>query len=187
MLMEKLNSFADGKYDVQVPTAQITQDYEDKRTDAWERIENMGITKRIVSTAKMMQNSRQNPTQTGASSLGRSASSMTSSTLSVGSRSIPPARTPSGSSFTKKPPPPPPGVNAPAPPPPYAPSDAASAAAAKRAPPPPPPLKPKPRVEPPKEYVVAMFDFAPQVRAIPAFPRGYSMPKFLTLHRHLVT
>ena len=166
--MEKLNGFAEGRYEVQVPAAQITDDYENKRTDAWERIESMGITKRIVSTAKMMQNSRQGSTATGASSLGRSNTAMSASTtssLGVGARNMPPVRTPSASSFSKKPPPPPPGGNAPAPPPPYsAPSDAAlTAAAAKRAPPPPPPLKPKPRVEPPKEYVVAMFDFAPQV------------------------
>lgn len=176
MLMEKLHGFAEGKYDVSIPVAQITDDYENRRTDAWERIENMGVTKRIVSTAKMMQNSRQNSSASygsGASSLGRSntaLSTATTSSLGVGGRTMPPmARSPSAGSFVKKAPPPPPGSAAhsagAAPPPPYsAPSsDAASAAAAKRAPPPPPPLKPKPRVEPPKEYVVAMFDFAPQV------------------------
>ena len=169
MLMEKLQGFAEGKYEVQVPAAQITDDYENRRTDAWEHIENMGITKRIVSTAKMMQSSRQN---SSANSLGRSNTAMSSSTTSSLGRSMPPvARSPSAGSFTKKPPPPPPGSVA-APPPPYsAPSNGAvsaavNAAAAKRAPPPPPPLKPKPRVEPPKEYVVAMFDFAPQVRRL---------------------
>lgn len=160
MMMEKISTFAEGKYDAHVSTMQITEEYENKRTDAWEVIENLNITKRIVSTAKMMQNSRGNS--------GLSAS--TSSSGGFGARS-PPAmgRSVSGGSFVKKPPPPPPslGSAASAAPPPYSPSGAgsaaASAAAAKRAPPPPPPLKPKPKVEPPVQHVVALYDFAPQV------------------------
>ena len=51
LLLEKMNSFADEtKYDISnVPGAQIAQDYESKRTDAWSIIENLGIIKRIVS------------------------------------------------------------------------------------------------------------------------------------------
>lgn len=180
MLMEKINTFAEGKYDIQIPIAQITDDYENKRTDAWQRIEDMNITKRIVSTSKMIQNHRQNSGMSGGSSLARSNTGMSASTTSsynnslgvgagVGARNMPPAmgRSPSASSFGKKAPPPPPSSFAAAPPP-YSPSNngvtAAAAAAAKRAPPPPPPLKPKPRVEPPVQYVVALYDFAPQVR-----------------------
>lgn len=46
-----MNSFAEGRYDVtNGPTSQIQSDYENKRTDAWSQIENLGITKRFVST-----------------------------------------------------------------------------------------------------------------------------------------
>ena len=49
-----MNSFADGaKYDISnVPGAQIAQEYEEKRSDAWSVIENLGIVKRIVSVCK---------------------------------------------------------------------------------------------------------------------------------------
>ena len=163
--MEKLMGFAEGKYDVHVTGNQIAQEYEEKRTDAWEKIEGMGITKRIVSTQKMLQASRQNSTASYGS-LGRSNTmASTSTTSSGGLRAPPPMRSTSGSSFIKKAPPPPPsfGSHAPAAPPPYSPGSASSgavaAAAAKRAPPPPPPLKPKPKSV---QYVVALYDFAPQ-------------------------
>lgn len=156
MILEKISGFSEGKYDVHVSAAQITDEYENKRTDAWEVIENLNITKRIVSTQKMLQNHRANSGSSGAGS----------------ARSPPPSmgRSVSGGSFVKKAPPPPPSSSSfTAAPPPYSASAAgaaaaASAAAAKRAPPPPPPLKPKPRVEPPVQYVVALYDFAPQVR-----------------------
>lgn len=167
--MEKLTGFAEGKYEIHVSGAQIAEDYEQKRTDAWERIEGMGITKRIVSTQKMLQASRQNSTGTYGS-LGRSnTTASTSTTSSGGLRAPPPMRSTSGSSFVKKAPPPPPSFGSQsqtfAAPPPYsaggASSGAAAAAAAKRAPPPPPPLKPKPKSI---QYVVALYDFAAQVR-----------------------
>ena len=50
MLLEKLNEFAEGKYDVSVTPAQIAQEYDDKRSDAWHVIEELNITKRIIST-----------------------------------------------------------------------------------------------------------------------------------------
>jgi hypothetical protein len=51
MILEKTQAYADGKYDVSsVPGAQIQSDYENKRTDAWEKIEELNITKRILST-----------------------------------------------------------------------------------------------------------------------------------------
>jgi len=54
IILEKMNSFADEfKYDISnVPGAQIAQEYEEKRTDAWSVIENLGIVKRIISVCK---------------------------------------------------------------------------------------------------------------------------------------
>jgi amphiphysin len=55
-----MNGFAEeAKYDVtNVPGSQIAQDYEEKRTDAWSAIEEMNITKRIISVCKCLCNSR---------------------------------------------------------------------------------------------------------------------------------
>ena len=51
LLLEKLNGFAElAKYDVNVPHGQIAPDYETKRGDAFARIEELNITKRMVST-----------------------------------------------------------------------------------------------------------------------------------------
>jgi hypothetical protein len=49
-----MNSFADeAKYDISnVPAAQIAQEYEEKRTDAWSVIESLSIVKRIISVCK---------------------------------------------------------------------------------------------------------------------------------------
>ena len=49
-----MNSFADeAKYDISnIPGAQIAQEYEEKRSDAWSVIESLGIVKRIVSVCK---------------------------------------------------------------------------------------------------------------------------------------
>ncbi|KAA1468436.1 BAR-domain-containing protein [Dentipellis sp. KUC8613] len=171
MLLEKLNQFADGKYDVSITPAQIADEYEAKRGESFETIEALGLTQRIVSTSKLVQQHRAlspNSATFGrppTSPLGRSPSAASTST--TGSRNIS-----AGSSFAKKAPPPPPapfgskpplGPSSPnlAAPPPYSPSsNGVSAAAAKRAPPPPPPLKPKP--QPNVQYVVALYDFAAQ-------------------------
>ncbi|KAJ7480092.1 BAR-domain-containing protein [Mycena galericulata] len=120
LILEKMNGFAEeAKYDISnVPGSQIAQDYEDKRTDAWSKIEELNITQRIISVSKMVQANRQNG---GGSSLGRSATTASSaSASSAASRTPPPPRAPS-SSFVKKTPPPVPGSAA-APPPPYSPS-----------------------------------------------------------------
>ena len=50
MMLEKLQSFAEGKYDVSGPASQVAADYEYKLTDAREQIEALNVTKRIVST-----------------------------------------------------------------------------------------------------------------------------------------
>lgn len=54
LILEKMNSFADeAKYDISnIPAAQIAQEYEEKRTDAWSVIENLSIVKRIISVCK---------------------------------------------------------------------------------------------------------------------------------------
>ncbi|ETW87661.1 hypothetical protein HETIRDRAFT_424381 [Heterobasidion irregulare TC 32-1] len=185
MLLEKLNEFAEGKYDVSVTPAQIAQEYDDKRSDAWHVIEELNITKRIISTSKMLANQR--GLSPGAPSLGRSPSASSTST----SRTMPPSSASATPSFSKKPPPPPPSASsykstftktspppsapAPAAPPPYTPPATSSsggvaaaaaafnAAAAKRGPPPPPPLKPKPKpAAPAPQYVVALYDFDAQ-------------------------
>lgn len=50
-----MSSFADqSKYDVSNrPGAQIAQEYEEKRTDAWSVIENLNIIKRIISVCQL--------------------------------------------------------------------------------------------------------------------------------------
>ncbi|KAJ6573959.1 hypothetical protein DFH09DRAFT_1246690 [Mycena vulgaris] len=177
LLLEKMNEFADeAKYDVSnVPGSQIAQDYENQRTDAWSAIEELNITQRIISVCKSKLVQGRRAENGGGSSLGRSATSAssTSAASSTRSPSAPPARRmPSTGSF-KKTPPPIPGSSAPAPPPPYTPSGGAVAAAAtKRAPPPPPPLKPKPKIGPKVQYVVALYDFAAQADGDLSFNTG---------------
>ncbi|KAI0935699.1 hypothetical protein AcV5_004045 [Taiwanofungus camphoratus] len=150
LLLEKLNGFAEsGKYDVSVTGNQIAKEYEEKRSDAWQRLESFNVTQRILSTSKLVQAHRATSGSGPPSSLGRSpTSSTTASTAS--SRLPPPFRSPSSSFATL--------ANVP-PPPPYSPSPS-SAMAAKKAPPPPPPIKPKPK--PAASYVVALYDFAAQ-------------------------
>ncbi|KAJ7293886.1 hypothetical protein C8J57DRAFT_1162760 [Mycena rebaudengoi] len=174
LILEKVNGFADEtKYDVSnVPGTQIAQDYEGKRTDAWNSIEELGITKRIISVSKMVQANRS--ASGGSASLGRAAS--TATTSSATSSRTPP-RMPSTSSFKKVPPPVPGSAHAA--PPPYTPSSggmaavaASAVAATKRAPPPPPPLKPKPKIAPKIQYVVALYDFAAQADGDLSFNTG---------------
>lgn len=108
-------------------------------------------------TARLVQANRSQ------NSIGRSGSTATGSSVGSSSRAAPPSNPP-----FKKAPPPPPGASSHPPPPPYTPSSsgnaASAAAAAKRAPPPPPPLKPKPKIIPQVQYVIALYDFAAQVR-----------------------
>lgn len=190
MLLEKLSGFAEGKYDITVSAAQIAEEYEGKRTESWQTIEELNITQRIVSTSQSFPSTQthvpltdpSNPRTTGkmvqqqrltsgsSSQLGRTTSTSTTSSRvpppASGSfqKKAPPPPPSSSSSFKAKSPVPPSSPPAPAAPPPYSPSTngtaAAAAAAAKRAPPPPPPLKSKPK--PAVQYVVALYDFAAQ-------------------------
>ncbi|KAG1889320.1 hypothetical protein F4604DRAFT_835548 [Suillus subluteus] len=171
LFLEKMNSFAEGRYDVtNAPGAQIQADYEEKRTDAWSQIEDLNITKRIISTSKFVQANRATGgnSLTVGSSIGRSPS--IASAGSGSSRSMPPSRAAPTSSFIKKAPPPPPGQT-PAPPPPYSAPSNDVGAAAKR-PPPPPPVKPKPKPEPAVEYVTALYDFDAQAEGDLSFKTG---------------
>ncbi|KAJ7596831.1 hypothetical protein C8J56DRAFT_850516 [Mycena floridula] len=170
LILEKMNAFAeDAKFDISsIPGAQIAATYEEQRTDAWNDIENLHITKRIISVSKMVQ---QNRAQGGAP--------MSRSTTSASAKAAPPSRLPpstaGASSFKKAPPPPPPSFQAAAAPPPYTPSGAMNAstvAATKRAPPPPPPLKSKPKVVPQVQYVVALYDFEAQAEGDLSFSAG---------------
>lgn len=52
MVLEKLSGFAEGKYDVSLSFPDIASDFEAKRPDALQQIEDMAITKRIVSTCR---------------------------------------------------------------------------------------------------------------------------------------
>lgn len=174
LLLEKLHTFAEGRYDVSnVPGSQIQSDYEGKRTDAWSQIEELNIAKRIISTSKLVQSNR----SATSPSVGRAPSVMTtSSTASAATRNLPSSlHATAPPSYTKKPPPPP--ASQPAAPPPYTPSASSAssngtsaAAAAKRPPPPPPPLKPKPKPEP--EYVTALYDFDAQAEGDLSFKTG---------------
>ena len=112
---------------------------------------------------------------TGGGGLGRSNTTL-STASSLTSRTMPPpSRSPSNASSFKKPPPPPGSFNkeTAAPPPPYTVGNgvAASSVVGKK-PPPPPPLKPKPKIEPPKQYVVALYDFEAQADGDLSFRAG---------------
>ncbi|KAK7468492.1 BAR adaptor protein Hob1 [Stygiomarasmius scandens] len=179
LILEKMNNFAEeAKYDVtNISGSQITANYEEARTDAWNQIESLNIAKRIISTSKLVQSNR----AAGGAPMARTPSSATSSS-SIGSKSAlaksPPPPPPSSSSFKKAPPPPTSAASAS--PPPYSPptngamntSAAAAAAAAKKAPPPPPPLKPKPKLAPKPQFVVALYDFEAQAEGDLSFNVG---------------
>lgn len=189
LILEKMNGFADeGKYNMaDISGTQIQSDFENKRSDALQRVESLNITRRIISVSKLVQENRSVQNKSG---LGRAASSASASS----------------SSFKKPPPPPPPSLGSQtsrAPPPPYSASfhnspngattgavgaakrafstssshtanDSAvlSVAATKRAPPPPPPLKTKPKVRPQPQYVVALYDFTAQTAGDLSFKTG---------------
>ncbi|KAE9409391.1 BAR-domain-containing protein [Gymnopus androsaceus JB14] len=179
ILLEKMNSFSEeNKYDISnISGNEISANYEEQRTDAWSQIEELNITRRIISTCM----SSREPlfffcdslVQANRAAGGSTMSRATSSASSLSSTRTPPP--PSG--FKKTPPPPPAAASQPAPPPPYTPSNgaasaAAAAAASKRAPPPPPPLKPKPKLTPKPQIVVALYDFAAQADGDLSFNTG---------------
>ncbi|GMK55211.1 hypothetical protein CspeluHIS016_0202670 [Cutaneotrichosporon spelunceum] len=148
IMLEKIQSFSDGKYDLS--RRDIEDIYLEQRGDAAERMDELQITKRTQSTAKMLQQHRV-------------ASGTASSTTKAGLD----RKTSSGSSYAR------PGAAAAAPPPYSAASSAAalSLVAGKKAPPPPPPLKPKPG-SPPRQFCTAIFDYEAQAQGDLSFSAG---------------
>jgi len=159
LMLEKVKTFADGKYDVSLQPADVAAAYEQRLGDTRDHVEALTITKRAMPTAKLMQ-MRQGSSGSGVSmgSMGarRAPPSLAAKPSFAGSTSgagvvggagkPPPARS---NSYT-------------APPPAYDGTYGAESAAggAKRAPPPPPPLKPKPGAS--AKYVTALYDFVAQ-------------------------
>ncbi|KIJ45077.1 hypothetical protein M422DRAFT_29930 [Sphaerobolus stellatus SS14] len=150
LMLEKLQGFSEGRYSVPNTTAEIADEWQVRRGDVSERVEALSLTKRVVSTAKILATTRGAPAGSGLNRANTAASTSSS-----------------GSSFVKKAPPPPPPSAAVAPPP-Y--SASASSVATKRPPPPPPPLKPKPK--PAVQYVVALYDFQAQADGDLSFSVG---------------
>jgi len=181
LMLEKLQSFCEKKYDTTGTNQDTLNIYEEKRGDARERIEALGITKKFITPRTLHPGS----------GLGSSGLSRATSTATSGSSSsyVPPSRASTvtsnskfGSLAAKKgfaPPPPPPSSAAP--PPAYSSSGhasnsfvaSASALAAKKSPPPPPPVKPKPVLAPkPVVYVTALYDFEAQAEGDLSFRTG---------------
>ena len=139
LTLDKVQTFANGKYDLSETANTIEQRYAEQLTDAAERLEELTIRKpaqasaRILSTAGR-QNSF-NSTGSGSRAGGGLAAGAPSKTGGLG-RSTSSAASP----------------------PAY--SGGSSSAATKKAPPPPPPNKPKPGSLAPKDYVVGLYDYA---------------------------
>ncbi|PWZ00514.1 BAR-domain-containing protein [Testicularia cyperi] len=146
LTMERLQTFAQGKYDLSNNSMSVVEDsYMSQLTDAAERLEALSIRRGAPPSAKILAQNR-------SSSGGLSPSGSRLSGLAANA----PSRTGSigpGSGFAS--------TSAAVPPPAYstgAATTTASTGIAKR-PPPPPPTKPKPGMAPPKSYVVALYDY----------------------------
>lgn len=168
MMLEKIQSFADGKYDLSRTDTDVI--YDENIGDVSEQVEALAVVQRQASTAKLM-------SQHGGGGLGRASSTASSSLGRTPSGAgVPPSRAASSSSYKSVPPPVRSVAGASAPPaysaPPAA-SAAAEVASTKRAPPPPPPLKAKPSFgAPAPKYVVALFDFEAQAAGDLGFSQG---------------
>lgn len=161
IMLEKLQSFADGKYDLE--RRDIEDIYLEQRGDAAEQLDELHITQRTASTgesfprvkmadpsAKILQQARANG---GVSRTASHSSKVDLDRKSSYSKGGLDRKVSSGSYAGRSP--------EPAAPPPYSPSSGASVVG-KKAPPPPPPLKPKPGAAP-KQYCTAIFDYEAQV------------------------
>ncbi|ORX35804.1 hypothetical protein BD324DRAFT_631775 [Kockovaella imperatae] len=153
IMLEKIQSYSDGKYDL--TRKDIENIYLEQQGDTAEQIESMDITKRVQSTAKLLQQARQS-----GGSVGRSPS-ISSSRQGADHKAAggyspkadvaaPPTRTVAA-------------------PPPY--TSTPSSASIKKAPPPPPPLKAKPSYSA-KRYATAIFDFEAQAEGDLSFKAG---------------
>ncbi|WVF71288.1 hypothetical protein IAT40_006091 [Kwoniella sp. CBS 6097] len=158
IMQEKIQSFADGKYDM--TRTDIENIYLEQRGDAAEQIEELQIIKRITSTAKMLQTHRQasgsgTPTRAGSIASRTTSGSALDRSNSYASKKesfVPPSRTVAA-------------------PPPYTTTPSSGSIATKKAPPPPPPLKPKPSFNQVK-YATAIFDFEAQAEGDLSFHAG---------------
>lgn len=57
-MLEKLQTFADGRYTVPATLAEMLEDYHERRGDAGERVEELSLTKRITSTGRTLRPTR---------------------------------------------------------------------------------------------------------------------------------
>jgi len=156
IMHDKIQSFADGKYDLN--RKDLEEIYLEQRGDAAEQIEELGITKRIASTAKLLATHRQSSGSTGVSRTGSMASRTTGLDRKTSYSSK--GETASYTSPSRV-------VAAP---PPYT-TSTSSSNITKKAPPPPPPLKPKPSFNNTK-YCTALFDFEAQAEGDLSFNAG---------------
>lgn len=141
LTMERLQSFAQGKYDLTNNSIAVVEDtYMSQLTDAAERLENLTIRRGAMPSAKILAQNR------GSGSGGLSPSGSRLGGLSAGA----PSR--SGSVLSSS-------SAAAAAPPAYSPTTAAAGGIAGKRAPPPPPTKPKPGMAPAKSYVVALYDY----------------------------
>ncbi|KAJ9478175.1 Reduced viability upon starvation protein 167 [Pseudozyma hubeiensis] len=142
LTMERLQSFAEGKYDLSNNSIAVVEDaYMAQLTDAAERLENLTIRRGAVPSAKILAQNRVSsgglsPSGSRIGGLGAGAPSRSGSILS----------TSSGSGLHTAPPA-------------YSSTSTASAAVAGKRAPPPPPTKPKPGAALAKNYVVALYDY----------------------------
>lgn len=166
LMQDKLQSFADGKYDL--TRNDVENIYFEQRGDAAERLDELTVTKRMVSTAKLMATHRQaSGTYPGKPGIGRSPSVSSSVTPGL-------ARQASTSKYALPPPAAGMAVATP-PPPPYTTGEKPGLAhngSFKKAPPPPPPMKRGVSNVPPAQYCVALFDFAAQADGDLSFSVG---------------
>ncbi|ORY32784.1 hypothetical protein BCR39DRAFT_464181 [Naematelia encephala] len=155
IMLDKIQSFADGKYDLERKDVEAV--YFEQRGDAAEKIEEFQITKRMVSTAKMLQTYR---AEKGLSPSPRRTSSIATKPSfldrkdSSGSYGTAKADSPVGARTLA--------------PPPYT-STASSSSITKKAPPP-PPLARKPSSN--VVYATAIFDFEAQAEGDLSFSAG---------------
>ncbi|KAJ9122378.1 hypothetical protein QFC22_001800 [Naganishia vaughanmartiniae] len=172
LMQDKIQSFADGKYDV--TQKDIEGIYFSQRGDAADQLDALTITKRLVSTAKLMSGHR----SASGSVVGRSGLDRKSSVTSSGSATGL-GRQPSYNAGTAAkyglPPPAHAASPAVAAPPPYTAGGsglASTAGSIKKAPPPPPPMKRAASAAPQPEICVALYDFAPQAEGDLGFKAG---------------